>query len=67
MLNELKLEEFTGFYEIEKKLKAVGIDRSLAVVLFTYFKANHQYSNIIKKMDCEGSPMECRTYDINGV
>ena len=60
-----KREKFDGFYVIESKLKNVGIDRYKAIPILKYLKANHQFLELIEKMDSENSPSECRNFDLN--
>lgn len=63
--NEKKLEAFKGFYDIEPAFQSKGIDRSLAIRILTYYKANHQFIKLIAKMDSPDSPSECRTFELN--
>lgn len=60
-----KLSAFTGFYEIEYKLQALGVDRGTAMTILTYQKATGRYDSIIDKMNCSGSPVECRTFELD--
>ena len=64
-IDEKKLESFKGFYEIERGLQSNGIDRSDAIRILTYLKANHQFTNVIAKMDSSNSPSECRVFDLS--
>ena len=63
--DEKKLEAFKGFYDIEHALQSKGVDRSLAIRILNYYNANHQFTNVIAKMDSSGSPSECRTFELN--
>lgn len=58
-----KLENFTGYYEIEDKLKSNGIDRSKAKTIITLLNLENRFTDVIKKMDSSGSPSECRRFD----
>ena len=60
-----KLAEFTGFYEIEPKLAALGVDRGTAMTIMTYQKATGRYDSVLDKMDCSGSPHQCRTFELD--
>lgn len=60
-----KLAEFRGFYDIERDLERLGVDRSDAISILTYLKANHQFTEIIDKMDSSHSPSECRRFEIS--
>lgn len=59
-----KLDEFKGFYDIERELQLNGVDRPEAYRILKYLKANGQYSTVIDKMDSSGSPVECRTFEL---
>ena len=60
-----KRKNFKGFYDIENKLKDLGVDRYKAIPILTYFKANHQFLELIEKMDSENSPSECRNFNLD--
>ena len=60
-----KLAAFTGYNQIESELKLRGISRSKAILIFTYFQSNGNYTNVIEKMDSTSSPSECRTFPIH--
>ncbi|MEN8131689.1 MAG: hypothetical protein ABFS45_16175 [Pseudomonadota bacterium] len=60
-----RLEKFKGFYDIERKLSAKGVDRGDAIAILTYLKANGQFTEIIDKMDSSHSPTECRTFELS--
>ena len=55
---------FEGYYQIERELEEAGIDRGTAHVIFTYFKADGAYEDVIAKMDTSHSPSECRTFNL---
>lgn len=63
--DEKRLKEFKGFYDIEPDLQRLGVDRSDAISILTYLKANHQFTTIIDKMDSSNSPGECRRFEIS--
>lgn len=60
-----KLAELTGYYDIEPALESVGIDRSTAINVLTYFAANRSYTEIISKFNSNNSPIECQTFDLD--
>lgn len=60
-----RLKAFKGFYDIEHELKEHGVDRYTASRVLTYLNANHQFQELIGKMDTHGSPSECRTFSIS--
>ena len=60
-----KLQEFTGYYDIEEDLKNRGIDRRKAITILKFLKANGQFEGVIAKMDSSRSPSECRTFDLD--
>lgn len=60
-----KLSKFKGFYDIERDLEDRGVDRSDAIRILKYLKANHQFTEIIAKMDTSGSPSECRKFELS--
>jgi len=59
-----KLANFKGYYDIEKKLEAGGVDRPTAIAILIFFKAKGQFTNVIAKMDSSDSPCECRTLEL---
>jgi len=62
-----KLAAFKGFYDIEGELKAGGVDRLKAIQILTYLNANGQFDALIRKMDSDHSPSECRKFDLKGI
>lgn len=60
-----KLANFKGFYDIENELQRRGVDRVDAISILTYLKANHQFEEIIDKMNSSGSPTECRRFELS--
>ncbi|HCB12101.1 MAG TPA: hypothetical protein DEP36_00820 [Gammaproteobacteria bacterium] len=62
--DEEKLKNFTGFYGIERALQQQGVDRSDAIAILRYLKANHQFTDVIEKMDSSDSPTECRRFEL---
>ena len=60
-----KLSGLKGYYDIEHKLKQVGIERYKAVEILTYLKANRQYEHVIEKFNSSNSPVECKTFELN--
>ena len=64
-MDQEKLAAFKGFYDIERELQSRGVDRSDAIAILTYLKANHQFVEVIDKMDTSGSPSECRRFELS--
>lgn len=62
--DEERLKKFKGFYDIERELQQHGVDRSDAIAILTYLKANHQFTDVIEKMDSSYSPSECRRFEL---
>nr|WP_319401862.1 hypothetical protein [uncultured Carboxylicivirga sp.] len=60
-----KRQEFKGFYDIEHKLQQRGIGRGKAIPILTYLKANHQFVELIDKMNSQHSPIECKNFDLD--
>ena len=60
-----KLAAFKGFYDIERELENGGLDRSTAIAVLTYLNAHGQFTAVIEKMDTDGSPSECRTFNLS--
>lgn len=60
-----KLAKFKGFYDIENALKEKGVDRSEAIKIFKFFLANDQFVELIAKMNTSGSPIECKTFELD--
>ncbi len=59
-----KLNNFKGYYDIEHELEAKGVDRSAAIRILKYLKANGQFTEVIARMDTTYSPTECRTFEL---
>jgi hypothetical protein len=64
-LDKTRLEKFNGFYDIEDDLKEKGVDRYTAIRILRYLYSNHQFVELIKKMDSSGSPAECRRFELD--
>lgn len=64
-MDQEKLKAFKGFYDIESDLQRRGVDRVEAIRILRYLKANHQFTEVIAKMDSSGSPSECRRFDLD--
>ncbi len=62
--DEEKLKNFRGFYDIERELEQRGVHRSDAIAILRYLKANHQFTDVIEKMDSSHSPSECRRFEL---
>ena len=59
-----KLQEFTGFYDIEEELDKRNVDRSDAIRILTYLYADGKFSTVIEKMNSQNSPIECKTFEL---
>ncbi|NUP12956.1 MAG: hypothetical protein HOW73_43505 [Polyangiaceae bacterium] len=59
-----KLAEFNGFYTIEDELKRSAVDRTTAIRILTFHQANGSFAEIIGKMNSSGSPVECKTFEL---
>ena len=59
-----KLQEFTGFYDIEEELDERNVDRSDAIRILTYLYADGKFSTVIEKMNSQNSPIECKTFEL---
>ncbi|MCP5213004.1 MAG: hypothetical protein H6998_18970 [Hahellaceae bacterium] len=64
-MDQEKLANFKGFYDIEDELNRKGVDRGEAIQVLTYLKANNQFEEVIEKMDSSGSPSECRRFELS--
>lgn len=62
--DEEKLEEITGYYDLEDQFTAAGLSRGTMIKILTYFKANRQYDAIIDKFNSGNSPTECKTFKL---
>lgn len=63
--NEEELENLKGYYDIEKELERSNIDRSKAIVIFTYLYNAGMYTKQIDKFDSSHSPTECRSFHLD--
>lgn len=64
VLDNQNLETFKGYYDIDRELKECGISRAIAHIILTYLMAEGSFRELIKKMDSEHSPFECRNYEL---
>lgn len=63
-MSEEELEKFKGYYDIEPKLEARGVDREDAIKILRYLNANGQFREVIVKMNSQHSPVECKTFEL---
>jgi len=63
-MDDSKLADFKGFYDIEHKLQQRNVDRGEAMRIIKYFHADRKFARVIEKMDSSGSPTECRTFEL---
>lgn len=63
-IDKERLDSFKGYYDIEHELTAKDVDRSEAIRIIKYLKANDQFLEVIEKMDSSGSPTECRRFKL---
>lgn len=64
-VDDEKLQELTGFYDIESQLEERGISRSKAMEIFTYLKADRRFNHVIEKFNSSNSPVECKTFELD--
>lgn len=62
--DEKKLAALQGFYDIERELEAMGIDRGKAIALLTYLHNNNQFGEITEKMNSSHSPIEVKSFEL---
>ena len=60
-----RLADFKGYYDLEGELQRCNISREQAIKIFTYLKANHQFVDLIKRMNSPYSPSECKSFDLD--
>ena len=60
-----RLNHFKGYYDLEADLQRRNISREQAIKIFTYLKANHQFVDLIERMNSSHSPSECKTFDLD--
>ncbi|AYV67098.1 hypothetical protein C2I06_09540 [Niallia circulans] len=63
-LDDEKLKNLEGYYDIEPELDRQGISRAQAIQILTYYKANGQFGNVIEKFNSQHSPTECKRFEI---
>jgi hypothetical protein len=64
-VDEERMKAFKGFYELETKFSAVGIDRGQANKILRYYYAEGRFEDLIDKMDTSDSPTESRTFKLS--
>jgi hypothetical protein len=59
-VDEKKLGDFKGYYDIERELEAKGIARWHAIVLLSMFKLQGRFTEMVEKIEnaSPGSPIE---------
>ena len=60
-----RLNHFKGYYDLEADLQRRNISREQAIKIFTYLKANHQFVDLIERMNSLHSPSECKNFDLD--
>lgn len=60
-----KLKAFSGFYDIERDLAAVGVDRGKAIVILTYLYNSGRFTEMLDKMNSTNSPIEVKKFDLS--
>jgi hypothetical protein len=60
-----KMKSLKGFYDIERSLEAIGIDRSKAIKLFTYLHNDGRFGEVTAKMNSQHSPTEVKTFELS--
>lgn len=64
-LDTKKMNDFKGFYNIEKKFLAENISRNKAISIIKYYNAQGSFKDLILKMDSEDSPSEARNFSLS--
>lgn len=64
-IDEEKLSNLSGYYDIEPKLNSYGIPRWKAIQIITFFKAIGQFEDVIEKFNSSASPTECKRFEIS--
>lgn len=62
--DEDSLAQFEGYYSIEDKLNWRHGERPRPAILLRYWKAKGIFADLIEKMDSQGSPTECRNFEL---
>ena len=57
-----RMESITGYYDIEEEFNELGIKRWQVVRVMKYCQAEGKYFKLLKKMDTQNSPEECREF-----
>jgi hypothetical protein len=60
-----KLENLKGYYDIEPELERRGISRWKAIQILTLYKASRRFENVIEKFNSHFSPSECKRFEIS--
>lgn len=60
----VKLEKLSGFYDIERELEELGIQRLKAICIMKYFWTKGSFIRVLERMDTSSSPEEARTFNI---
>lgn len=55
---------FSGYYTIESQLRDANISRSKAIKILKLFLAEDRYTTLIKKMNSNNSPSECKNFEL---
>jgi len=63
--NDAERQQFAGYYDIEKKLEHAGIDRAKAMTILRFLYANGQFTDLIRKLDSQNSPIECKRFELD--
>ena len=63
--DKAKMAKFEGFYDIERELQGMGIDRGKAIVLLTYLHNSGRFCELTEKMNSSHSPTECKDFELS--
>jgi hypothetical protein len=55
---------FTGYYDIDERVRSAGLGRGAAIQTLTYLKAGGEFLNLIARMESQNSPSECRRFPL---
>jgi hypothetical protein len=57
-------EALTGYYDIMSELEAAGVNRARAKIIITYLNLMGAYTDVIRRLDSDNSPVDLRRFDL---
>ncbi|PYF70588.1 hypothetical protein [Pedobacter nutrimenti] len=63
-LDESKMANFKGFYDLEHKFSKIGVDRGQANKILRYYYADGSFEELIDEINTSDSPSESRTFNL---